>query len=69
MRTDYISLIYSILFAIGSFVYYRIHKWWRHGRDEDVSIFKPNTTIGTIKDWIMIVALAITSIVFLIRSF
>lgn len=66
---DYISLIYSVLFAIVAYAYYKIHKWWLNGRDENPIFFKPNTTIGTVKNWIIIISLVITSIVFLLKSF
>ncbi|WP_291285700.1 hypothetical protein [Flavobacterium sp.] len=66
---DYISLIYSVLAAILAFGYYKIYKWWSSGRDENPNFFKPSTTIGKIKDWIIIISLAITSIVFLFKSF
>lgn len=66
---DYTSLIYSIAFAIGAFGYYKIHKWWLSGRDGNPIFFKPNTTIGKIKNWIIIILLTITSLVFLLKSF
>ncbi len=64
----YENLMYSVLFGLGSFAYYKIHKWWLNGRDENPVFFKPSTTFGTIKNWIIIIALAITSIVFLFKS-
>lgn len=66
---DYISLGYSVLLGILALGYYKIHKWWLSGRDENPIFFKPNTTIGKVKDWIIIISLAIASIVFLLKSF
>lgn len=64
----YENLIYSILFGLASFVYYKIHKGWRNGRDENPLFYKPSTTFGTVKNWMIIIALGITSIVFLLKS-
>jgi hypothetical protein len=64
----YENLIYSIFFGLASFLYYKIHKGWRNGRDENSLFFKPSTTLGTIENWIIILALGITSIVFLFKS-
>lgn len=66
---NYENLFYSILSGILAFGYYKIHKWWREGRDENPFFYKLDTNIGTFKDWIIIIALAITSIVFFFKSF
>ena len=62
------NLIYGILFGLASFLYYKIHKDWRNGRDENSLFYKPSTTFGTFKNWIIIFVLGITSIVFLLKS-
>lgn len=63
----YENLIYCILFGLASFVYYKIHKDWRNGRDKNLLFYKPDTTFGTVKNWIIIIALGITSFVFLLK--
>jgi preprotein translocase subunit Sec63 len=65
---DYKNLLYSILFGILTVGYYKIHKWWREGRDENPFFYKLDTNIGTFKDWVIIIVLAITSIVFFFKS-
>lgn len=64
----YGNLAYSFLFALSAYMYYKIHKWWLTGRDENPIFFKPSTTVGTVKDWIIIIALIITSIIFFFKS-
>lgn len=66
---NYENLFYSILCVILAFGYYKIHKLWREGRDENPFFYKLDTNIGTFKDWVIIIALAITSIVFFFKSF
>jgi hypothetical protein len=65
---DYKNLLYSILFAVLSVGYYKIHKWWREGRDENPIFYKLDTDIGTFKNWVIIIVLVITSIVFFFKS-
>lgn len=65
---DYKNLIFSILFAMAAFGYYKIHKWWLNGCEKDTLNFKPDTSFKTFKNWVMIIGLALTSIVFLIKS-
>lgn len=62
------SLILSILFGLASFLYYRIHKWWLSGRDENPAIFKFETNTKSLENWIIIIFLAITSLGFFIKS-
>ena len=62
------NLILSILFGLASFLYYRIHKWWLSGRDENPIFFKFGTKVNVIQNWIIIIFLAITSFGFLIKS-
>lgn len=62
------NLILSILFGLASILYYRIHKWWLSGRDENPIFFKFGTKVNVIQNWIIIVFLAITSLGFLIKS-
>ncbi len=69
MTINYENLILCLLLGLASFFYYKIHKWWLEGRDDNPSFFKPSTTLGVIKNWIIIFTLAIFSIVFLFKSF
>lgn len=46
---DYKNLLYSILFGILTVGYYKIHKWWLEGRDENPIFYKRDTNIGTFK--------------------
>lgn len=62
------NLILSLLFGLASFLYYRIHKWWLSGRDENPIFFKFGTKVNVIQNWIIIIFLAITSLGFLIKS-
>lgn len=64
----YKNLVYSILFGLASFVYYKIHRWWLKDRNKNPLFFKPMTTFGVVKNWFIIIALGITSIVFLLKS-
>ncbi len=66
---NYENLFYGILCGILAFGYYKIHKYWRKGRDENPFFYKLDTNIGTFKDWVIIIALGITSIVFFFKSF
>ncbi|RXM42098.1 hypothetical protein [Flavobacterium sp. YO64] len=65
---DYKNLIFGVLFAIGAFGYYKMHKWWLEGRDSDTLNFKPDTSFRTFKNWVMIIGLAITSIIFFLKA-
>ncbi|MEY4963897.1 MAG: hypothetical protein RLZZ323_1216 [Bacteroidota bacterium] len=65
---DYKNLLYSILFGILTVGYYKIYKWWLEGRDENPIFYKRDTNIGTFKNWVIIIVLAITSIVFFFKS-
>ncbi len=64
----YEDLIYGILFGIASLLYYRIHKWWLKGRDDNPIFFKFGTTVYVIQNWIIIIFLGITSFVFLLKA-
>lgn len=65
---DYKNLLYSILFGILTFGYYKIHRWWLEGRDENPVFYKRDTNIGTFKNWVIIIVLAITSVIFFFKS-
>lgn len=65
---DYKNLIFGVLFAIAAFGYYKMHKWWLEGRDSDTLNFKPDTSFRTFKNWVMIIGLAITSIIFFLKA-
>jgi len=65
----YENVILAVLFGLASFLYYKIHKWWLSGRDDNPVYYKPSTTFGVIKNWLIIMVLGITSVVFLLKSF
>ncbi|WDO13685.1 hypothetical protein MH928_03040 [Flavobacterium sp. WW92] len=65
---DYEYLLYSILLGLGAFFYFRIHKWWIKGRDENPIFFKPDTIVGKIKDWVIIILFALASLVFFFKA-
>jgi hypothetical protein len=63
---DYKSLLNSFLFAVAAFVYYIFNKWWVNMRKEKAEgFYKPDTYVGIVSNWTIIISLAITSIVYL----
>lgn len=58
-----INLLYGFLLLLGAFVYYKIHKSWLKARNADITVHKPLTLLHKIKDWIIIIALLILSII------
>jgi len=65
---NYRSLLISLGFATFSFLWYRLHKWWKKGRKDNPLFFKPDTFVGVIKDWIVIVLTAIASLVYFFEA-
>jgi len=61
-------LFYCFLLVLCSFLYFKIHKWWMKGRDENPIFFEPDTIVGKIKNWIIIIALALASLVFFFKA-
>lgn len=64
-----VNLVYSILFGIAAFAYYKVHKYWLRARDENPIFFKLNSKVGVFKNWFFIIALSITSVVLFFKSF
>jgi hypothetical protein len=63
---DYKSLSFSLLFAVAAFAYYLFNKWWVNVRKEKAEgFYKPDTYIGIVSNWIIIIGLTITSLVYL----
>jgi hypothetical protein len=66
---NYKFLLYSFLFAIASLAYYKFNKWWVKVRKEKVEgFYKPDTYIGIIRNWIIIIGLVLASLVYLLES-
>lgn len=56
------NLLYAILFSITSFGFFKLHKWWLKGRNENEES-KPFTYAGIFKHWLIIIGLALAAIV------
>jgi len=65
---NYENLLYSVLFGLASFVYYKIFKWWINGKAKKPADYNSLDKLRKAKGWIIIVCLAITSIVYLFKS-
>ena len=67
---EYENLIYSFL-AIGiGFLAYKFHKsWLNHVNENKKAYYMPMIYVRSIGDWIFIIGLLITSLVFLFKSF
>lgn len=61
------DIIYGVLFLLGAFLYYKIHKSWLKTRNEDKSAHKPLTMIHKIKDWFIIFALIILALIYFLK--
>jgi hypothetical protein len=60
----YKYLIFSILYLIGAFVYYKFHKWWLSVRREKEEVLNQSfKSVGIIKDWVIIIMLLIASVI------
>lgn len=53
------NLILSILFGLAAILYYKTHKWWLSGRDENPIFFKFGTKVNAFQNWVIIIFLAI----------
>lgn len=62
------NLIYSILFGLATILYYGIHKWWLSVRNKNPIFLKLDTNTRSFENWIIIIILAISSIIFFIKS-
>lgn len=66
---NYKFLLYSFLLAIAAFAYYKFNKWWINVRKEKgEGFYKPDTYIGIVRNWIIIIGLVLASLVYLLES-
>ncbi len=68
---DYKFLIYSILFAIAAFAYYKFNIWSlieKDGNKEPDLYSKPHTNLQIFNSWIIVIGFAIASIVYFFKS-
>ena len=66
---DYKFLFYSILFVVGAFAYYILHKLWLNNiKEKEGAFFKPDISLKSITDWIIIIGFAIASIIYFIKA-
>jgi hypothetical protein len=63
------KLIISLSLSLVAFLYYKVHKLWLKNRSKNKSSSKPITTSESFQDWIMIIVLLVTSIIFLFQAF
>ncbi len=66
---DFEKLIISLSLGLVAFLYFKIHKWWLKERNNNKSSSKPITISESFQDWVIIISLSITSIIFLIQVF
>lgn len=65
---DYRNLGYSISFALGAYLYFKFHKWWENGKENDSIDLKLLNWVQIIKNWIVIVVFNILAIVYFFKS-
>jgi hypothetical protein len=68
---DYEFLLYSFLFAVAAFAYYKLNKWSLKGRNanEEPDLYsRPHTNLQIFNSWIIIIGFAITSLVYFFKS-
>lgn len=62
------NLLYSILFLVVAFIYFKFHKWWLNMRKEKEEVLnKDFKKVGIVKDWIIIGLCLITSVIYFIE--
>lgn len=64
---NYMHLICSISFLICSFAFYKIHKLWQKNAVEK-NDYKFQIKAGNFKDWIIIIMLLISAIIYFFKS-
>ncbi len=61
--------MYSFLCGVAAVGYYIIHKLWLNAiNKKQEAFFKPDIKVKVISDWIIIIVLALTSLVYLLES-
>ncbi len=63
------NFMYSFLCGVAAVGYYIIHKLWLNAiNKKQEAFFKPDIKVKVISDWIIIIVLALTSLVYLLES-
>ncbi len=63
------NFMYSFLCGVAAVGYYIIHKLWLNAiNKKQEAFFKPDIKVKVISDWITIIVLALTSLVYLLES-
>lgn len=63
------KLIIGLSLSLAAFLYYKVYKSWLKNRNKNKSSSKPITNSDSFQDWIIIIALLVTSIIFLFQAF
>ena len=59
---------YGILFGLGAFLYFKLHKWWLKDRKDNPAFNKIITDGDSIKNKLVIILLIFVSLFFLFKS-
>lgn len=65
---NYRFLLYSFLFALASFAFFKFYKWWLNLTKKKGAFYDFDTNLKAFQDWIIIVGLAIASIVYFFKA-
>lgn len=68
---DFKFLLYSFLFAVAAFAYYKLNKWslkGRNGNEEPNLYSRPLTNLQIFKSWTIIIGFAIIAIVYFFKA-
>lgn len=68
---NYKFLLYSFLFALAAFIYYKFNKWSlkdRNGIENPDVYSKPHTRLQIFNSWVIIIGFIIASIVYLFKA-
>ena len=65
---NYQYLGYSISFVLGAYLYFRFHKWWAKGKENDSESVKPLNFVKAVKNWTVIVVFCILAIIYFFKS-
>ena len=66
---NYKYLLYSFLFALVTFAFYKFNKWWLNERKQNSQLYyKPFTYLDTIRHWFIITGFGIASLVYFLKA-
>lgn len=68
---DYKFLLYSLLFTLAAFAYYKFNKWSlieKNGDKEPDLYSKPYTNLQIFNSWIIVIGFALASIVYFFKA-